>query len=359
MNSHHPEILTHSETLFDPCTVKDNINILTRFNQKIPVNIQTISESIRLQCLDIYDALKPLEKLGIRFELWLTGGSVRDLLLGHENNINDLDIMLSFVHHTSKRKITGKQFIEMTGINPLDYPGIAWLDKNYNEPPFSHWEKKSDNERSDSDIKIQACYDMSYCLVAQKLKIQSHYIPYLKSKTVSTDAIIEEDYLDNRLRGVLKINMPHWKWKCDLLITQHAPLAFLKAFDFGICKVAVQLYNSSLAIESKESFPLDVKEFFLNIRFDKDFLEDYELKQIRMNAQTVNIGQLKHSFDIHLPKILKKYPWKLVVIEDKTLNSDSEEESHEKSKYINTHIFNNKLNQSLNEKITKIRSQKI
>lgn len=362
MTKYHPEVFRLTHNLFGKNEEKKTIHHLSYFQKKIPQDIEQISISIIYQCKEIYEALKPLVDCGVVFDMWLVGGSVRDLLLGKHEAISDLDIMLSFSFHSSYKNPTAPRFISTTGINPLNHFDIAWPDKENisNKDPFNHWKSKKNPH-----IQKQICYDMVACLLKEKFTITDKYQPVLKSQENEKNKAIKktsfnppvtnafdkpDNYLNKRLSGVLKIKKETWKWNSDILITSSSPKDFLGAFDFGICKVGVDLVNSFFLAQNLDNFPQNSEQFFNQLKFDRHFLTDYKTQKITMDAHDINLSQLKHSCEIHLPKIVKKYDMPIVIYStpEKMLNISAPSEQI-KHNYIKSFLMQKKLTDKLIE----------
>lgn len=352
MIKYHPEVFRLTSNLFGKNADKKTIHHLSYFQKKIPPDIEKISNQILSQCEEIYQALKPLVDCGVVFDMWLVGGSVRDLLLGRHDVVSDLDIMLSFHYHTQNKNPSAARFISTSGINAHNHADIAWINefKIDNTKPFQHWQSKKNK-----NLTQQICYDMVACLLKEKFTITDKYQPILKIIENEKNKLIQkagfknnnpENYLNKRLSGVLKIKKETWKWNCDILITRTSPVEFLKAFDFGICKVGVDLIDSFFLAKNFDNFPKNSKSFFNQLKFDKHFLADYQNKKITMSAQDINLSQLKHSCEIHLPKIVKKYNMPVTIL---GLNNDTSPNEIIKNDYIKSFLMQKKLTDTLPE----------
>jgi len=88
----------------------------------------------------------------------------------------------------------------------------------------------------------------------------------------------------------------------------------MKAFDFGICITAIELVNAIDLRKQRFMFPQSPEELMKRVRLTHHFLEDIKNKQLSINvSKMINLRQLKHSCEKHLPRLEKKYLWKLKI----------------------------------------------
>jgi hypothetical protein len=362
--SYHPDLNYHTSQVLKNSSTKKQIHSLTYFNKSVPKNIEIITEKLRLQCLDIYTALKPLETMGINFELWLAGGSVRDLLLGKSEAISDMDICISFKTHNMARQVSGEEFLNNSGLaaEEFPFPSIAWRDGDKSKPVFSHWEgikKKikyskrnhhvyTTNEYEKTKIYTSICYEMLYCLLANSFELYQDFPPYAGKPA------LDNQYAGDRIDGVIKIRDPKWSWNCDILVTREHPQKFIDSFDFGICKVGVELVKANLSQYNVDFFPKDAKDFFLRMHFTKEFLTDVKAKNhvIRLENQAT-LTDIERSLEKHLPKISLKYDWPIVFKAPKLSGAygSSIDKIEEKSAFVKAFMMKEKLQLVLQEKI--------
>lgn len=363
--SYHPNLIYHTAHVLNASSTKKQIHSISYFDKIIPQDISGTADKLRTQCLDIYQALKPLEKLGINFEMWLVGGSVRDLLLKKSEMISDLDICISFKTHSMPRQVCIKDFLEYSGLKAEDFPDLAWRDGDGSKSAFSHWDainKKikfsrrnekayNENEKIKRITFTHICYEMVYCLLANKFDLYQGFPPYAGKFD------LDNQYAGDRIDGVLKIRDPQWTWNCDILITKEHPQKFIDSFDFGICKVGIELVKPHLSQYNVDFFPKNVKDLFLHVHFTKEFLIDIKAKQhvIRLENQA-SLHDIERSLEKHLPKITLKYDWPVVFNEplNKGGYGASIDKIEEKTEFVKAFLRRDKLELMLEEKTTSV-----
>ena len=362
--SYHPNLTKHTSRVLNPSPLKKQIHSLAYFDTIIPKNISLVAEKLRTQCLDIYEVLKPLEKMGINFDLWLVGGSVRDLLLKKSELISDLDICISFKSHSIIRQISAQDFLKHSKLKAEDFPLLAWKDGDRSKPAFSHWNainkkvkfskknsNNSENEKAKTIAFTHICYEMLYCLLANNFDLYQSFAPYAGKSN------LYNQYAGDRIDGVLKLRSPKWSWNCDILITKEHPQKFVDSFDFGICKVGIELVKSYLRHYNIEFFPQNIKDLFLRIHFTDEFLTDIKAKKhiIRLENQA-SLSDIQRSLENHLPKISLKYDWP-VVFKAPVICRDDEsgiDKIEEKINFVNSFLRKEKLEIFLGEKTTSV-----
>lgn len=373
MKNIHPEIFRLTDKIFDNNTISKTINKITYQDKSIPKDVSQTIESIQKQCWEIYKALEPLVHCGVVFDVWLTGGAVRDLLLKKHHQISDLDIMISFSAHSIGKTPSPEFFLNQSGINAKnEFSQLAWPTQEYEKPAFEHWSwihKKSKSRfvhYLGDDYCRQTMFEMVYCLLAKNFEIIEKYGP--KNMVLKRESELDiGEYVNNRLAGVIKLKKDTWKWNSDILITYNKPTSFLSVFDFGICKAGVELINSDYLIRNKDFFPQNERDFFEKMKFEKDFLTDIKNKKIIIkNFSGLEVNQLQRSLEKHLPKLLAKYPeYKIEIntasfknIKD-AINYPSLENEMKKTNFIHAWINQKTLKEKLPEKKEKEKVHKI
>jgi len=313
MHNLHPEVFRLYNDVNTKNPDRKTIHDLLFWKQKIPKEEQEILQNIINQFNDIYKLLKPMMKLGITFDLWLVGGSVRDLLLGNGSKISDLDIMLTFNRSVMPRIPTANSFIKKIKLdinNEQLKPLIYRTDPTI---PFLHW--KDLNKVSKKDWKINqarnklkplALFDMLACCLSKELDLYEIYKPADKTKDIE----LCQRYVDSRIDGVIKMKKDGWKWPVDIIVTQYIATDFIEAFDFNICKVAMELHRGSDIREQRKINKLNPGDLLKRVKLTNGFLTDFKNKQLNMSVgQMMTMRQVQHSVEKHLPKLEAKYPW--------------------------------------------------
>lgn len=348
----HPESIRLNGSIHSNIEEHNFINNLLYWNKDLPNEKRNTLESIRAQCEDIISQLQPLVDLGICFDLSLVGGSVRDFILDNSEQIKDLDIMLSFSNINGIHLPTIDQFINKTSFD-LNSKNIKATLKRNNQKHFDHWKRyyeiKNNNEPEKIALKNVILFDMVICALDKENELGETYKPHIHADESKIKNKKEEDaekYVDLRIEGVIKLKNKNWKWPVDILVTNYHLEPFLSAFDFGICKVGIELVRSNDLMEHRH-VPSKVPEDLLKrVKLTSSFLNDYKNKELSMFVgELFSLKQLKHSCEIHLPKLEAKYPWKLNIQLEKSIDQDDL-----KQPYLDTFNFQRKLNSELKNK---------
>lgn len=358
MRNVHPEVFRLYNNVNTRSIDKRTIHDLVFWKKRLPKDYKDILEKIINQFNDIQDSFKPLIEMGISFDLWLVGGSVRDLLLGNGHLIKDLDIMLSFNQGKSPMIPKAKVFMKKSKIdftNPVLQPIIY---REGSSIAFSHWDfletktKDYKVERQKTKVRKVALFDMLVCSLSKNLDPFEIYKPSLDA---SKDEKITEKYVDSRLDGVIKLRKEGWTWPVDILVTNNTVDAFLTAFDFGICKIAMELVRGSDIREQRKILPQNPSNLMKRIRLTKHFLDDLQNKQLSMSiSEGMSLRQVQHSCENHLERLEKKYPWKLKInVEESTFDANSlasKSNSDVRSEYLEAFFLKRKLDKNLDKK---------
>ncbi len=244
----------------------------------------------------VYDALTVLKTLGIDFTIDLTGGAVRDFVLGKADKIKDLDVMISMSSGYSSYKIrslTTEDF-EKAGFTQAHLDAVEWGGE-------TDWAV---------DENVVTCKLIALCF--ERHNAVSHkYFHSRDSRAETRDLDKPEDpasdYADemarDRLQGVIKLAHPSFNYEIDLLVTDLAKPQFLNEFDIDICKASFSISNSHY----KTTFPKDhshlVSRFIANQYFWADVLN----KTLTVNTTTKSKKMVASTIEKHLPRVEAKY----------------------------------------------------
>lgn len=357
MNNIHPEVFRLYNDVFTKNVDKKIINGLLFWNKKIPKENQLILDRIIRQSSEIYESLIPLTELGITFDMWLVGGSVRDLLLGNGKLIKDLDIMINVYQAPMPKIPKASQFIKKSkfDFNKKQLQSIV-LRKD-SKTHFEHWNllhskskdwKVKQKQRLLYDV---AAFDVFACALGQKFDLYELYPPSLEQVNNFENS---NQYLDLRLKGVIKIKKEGWDWPVDILMSNNNVDSFMQAFDFGICKTAIELVRSFDVRGQRFVFPQTAEDLMKRVRLTHHFLTDFKNKQHSMNvSEVMSLRQVKHSCEDHLPRLEKKYPWSVKInvddYGDEFDGNGAKETNIQKQKedYLNAFFLQRKLNRTL------------
>lgn len=373
--NYHPEVFRLYNDIYNKINNRKVINDLVYWNKKIPKEQSDIVIKIQHQCEDIFKTLKPLIKMGLTFDMWVVGGSVRDLLLGNHNNIKDLDIVLSFSHYPPIKYPSAKQFLNKSEFNfELESLKEIVYKNNENEEKleaFKTW--SSINFKTKSKLRIKKNelfkkvikYDMVAVALAQNHIIEKSYPPIInlddKSSKTNNESNnpdnIQQTYLDSKIDGVIKLNDKNWSWPVDIFITNFNIHDFVESFDFGICKTALCVVRKEEVVGQNYIFPKDDKKIFNRLMFTEHFLNDFVNKSLSFYINPgFTINQIEKSLDNHLPRLKNKYDWKVISIFDNYISDNDIRKKYVESYFLKKEIEKNLEVKSKNENKNKVKS---
>jgi hypothetical protein len=317
MHNLHPEVFRLHNDVNTKHIDRKTIHELLFWKKKLPQESKEALDNIIKQYNDIFNSLKPMMKLGITFDLWLVGGSVRDLLLGKSSLISDLDIMLTFRQQVQPKIPTASFFMKRSKLDFTKEQIQSIIYRNNSETPFAHWnileEESTDWKINQAKQKIRptALFDILACCLAQNLDLYEIYSPKVDGEN---SVELTQRYVDHRITGVIKIRKDNWKWPVDIIISEYNVNEFIESFDFGICKVAIELLRGSDVREQRKLLPLTAKNLMKRARLNSQFIKDYQAKELNMVVTSgMTLRQVQHSVEKHLPKLEAKYAWPVKV----------------------------------------------
>ena len=238
-----------------------------------------MNEKIENTCLKVVnDLLLITEKNERKLDVSIVGGALREMVL-EKDEVSDIDLLVSldsklnmFSEYEEKREYISSY--EMTSLNNyLNYEKNQLL-KIANQLKESGYEVKEyifvdTNNESDNEVnRKQAEYET-----------------------------------DKRLYGVLKIKHKSLNYNVDLLFTLGAHNFVQERFDFNICKI-----ESFLVTDSKINNYQKGNWITNNIIKSNKFLTDIKNKEITYLEHDAPSESVRKSFEVHFPKIKKKYP---------------------------------------------------
>ncbi len=236
-----------------------------------------MNEKIENTCLKVVnDLLLITEENERKLDVSIVGGALREMVL-EKDEVSDIDLLVSldsklnmFSEYEEKREYSS---YEMTSLNSyLNYEKNQLL-KIANQLKESGYEVKEyifvdTNNESDNEVnRKQAEYET-----------------------------------DKRLYGVLKIKHKSLNYNVDLLFTLGAHNFVQERFDFNICKI-----ESFLVTDSKINNYQKGNWITNNIIKSNKFLTDIKNKEITYLEHDAPSESVRKSFEVHFPKIKKKY----------------------------------------------------
>lgn len=370
MNNNHPEVFRFYTNVFTKNPNRKIINDLFYWGKEIPKEKYDILLDMLKQLDDIKKSLDPLIKLGIVFDIWLTGGSVRDFLLNKETLIKDLDVMIKLNTYCDLELLQIDKFLKETNFK-VDTPKLKELSLRDSSKPFSLWThtnkyyRSSKRRQKEQKTKDQVYFDMFTIALGQHFEIEEFYPP--KEKTIEN----AESYLDLRLKSVIKIKKDSWKWPVDILMTDYHIDNFLQGFDVGICQASLEYVNKDDLLKQKETTPKKPEDLLKLAQINHSFLEDVKNKELKLRITGgMNVNQIINSLENHIPRLEKKYDWKIVINymnKDFTENFNWDKEELEKLlkkdkrgmvSMIKNYFLSRKIKNNLNESSIKYLSDK-
>jgi len=227
--------------------------------------------------------LQPLTEMSIDYSLDLTGGSVRDYVLGNHDKIKDLDFMVSVQdEHVSYYKI---------------------------EQHFSQAHIQEVNINSDDSLETKKVKLVQLCLLKSQEEITvynhikdnkynkgSSYDPYFEITSTRPDE-------KARIMAVYKINQRNTHYPIDIILTDYSKPHFIDDFDFDICKASLCFINSHV----NKQFPSEPNHLISRFVAPNEFWADVHNKRITYNCGYRNIYHVNGAFDKHLPRVKAKY----------------------------------------------------
>lgn len=317
MHNLHPEVFRLHNDINTKHIDRKTIHNLLFWKKKLPQESKNALDNIINQYNDIFNSLKPMMKFGITFDLWLVGGSVRDLLLSKPELISDLDIMITFRQSVQPKIPKTSNFIKKSKLDFTNEQIKPLVYRNNSEIPFEHWsllEKKSKDwkvNQAQQKLRPTALFDMLACCLAQDLDLYEIYKPKFDGEN---SVEMTERYVDHRISGVIKIRKNTWKWPVDIILSEYNVNEFIESFDFGICKSAIELLRGSDIREQRKLIKHTPKSLMTRVRLHPSFIKDYRAKELNMIVSGgMTLRQVQHSVEKHLPKLEAKYPWPVKV----------------------------------------------
>ncbi len=252
---------------------------IKRINGEISREYFDIVSSMKDQINVLIGKLTPLYELGLKFDVYLAGGALRDLLLNNENNIRDLDIIFDFSGHieNNKKKLSE---ISVFVLNKI-------FDTQINK---TQWEEMDTKQKS---------FFMIFNLLQKEYNIEkSHTLEELKNKS----SLSNETYkhlLNKDLEAVISISDSNLTYPMDILVINTNIDKYLDTFSFDFCKVKLQVLNLE-----KSKIITNVYDFLQLIHVPKNFIKDAVSK-------TLTLRMDKYSSVEFIEKILTKHYGKI------------------------------------------------
>lgn len=238
-----------------------------------------MNEKIENTCLKVVnDLLLITEENERKLDVSIVGGALREMVL-EKDEVSDIDLLVS-------------------------------LDSKLNM--FSEYEEKREyiSSYKMTSLNNYLNYEKNQLLkIANQLKESGYEVKeyiFLDTSNESDNEVNRkqaEYETDKRLYGVLKIKHKSLNYNVDLLFTLGAHNFVQERFDFNICKI-----ESFLVTDSKINNYQKGNWITNNIIKSNKFLTDIKNKEITYLEHDAPSESVRKSFEVHFPKIKKKYP---------------------------------------------------
>ena len=310
------------------------VNLFNKYalvSDTVTLDQWTILQEIIDIKLIIEEQLKPLDKIG-NYHLSVVGGSLRDLLVGQDKDINDYDIVIS-ANSIMKEKIIDlakEMSIEVNNYDKdLQNIKLFKIAAAKEQKEITGYEWNDDNEKNIIE-KIER--DFYFSKIVNKLMIG------LPGHKCYSENNVREKYMNFHINSINQFNTK--TKKVDLIVSQEYGAMFVTTFDFELCKIYADLKN----IHTKE-------ELLNNIIPLGSMLRDMEDKTLSVNGLKFPKENLEYFFNKHLLKLIDKYPnHKVNIFAQKAVQEFT---SEEKERWIFAHHL--KLKNSMPEKGYKVK----
>ena len=278
--------------------------------------------SIKNQLNSFIGKMQPIFELGVKFNIYLAGGALRDLLLNNSTNIRDLDVIFDFSEYVDSN---AKKLSEMS---------VYMLSKIFGELHLTQtqWDELDPKQKS---------FLLIFKVTQQEYNIEKKYtLEELKNKS-SLENETYSHLLNKELEAVISISHPSYEYPMDILVINTNVDAYLDTFSFDICKVKLLLVNMS-----KPQIITNVYDFMKFIHTSKHFLKDAMEKTLTLKMYRYsNVGLIEKILTKHYNKIKQKYSdFKVNLDAGTSEDMKKYKEAYESSQSLNNLLPNKKVN---------------
>lgn len=234
--------------------------------------------------LQIDNALTILKEYNLEYEISLVGGAVRDFIMNKTEQVNDFDVVLRFPnvenYYLSNKAIEEDSIL----MNEEQY-----TTKNIK---FKQMFKKY------MDTNIQDITVRSLILLIQKIMSSNNF----ENKLFLNENNKTENYINNHICGILKMEKMGINRKIDLIIIKNNEHDFVNTFNFDLCKGYINYTN--MISSNKNNDHLNLLD---NIILTKNMVSDIINKKMTMNLQNLTEEHLHYYMNKHYIKMKNKY----------------------------------------------------
>ena len=254
---------------------------ITFYLGRVPELHYNTASNIVNQINDLIIKLIPLYQVGLRYDIYLIGGALRDFMLAGPTRIKDLDILFSINKDSIKTVLERTPLITLESIIGKDlHSKIDW---------------NNDSETN----KIHGLFNY---ILSKNYDVEKAFtIDDIESK-----AIVKDDYeniLTKELEGLISMNGTDNSFPMDILLTTAKIDDYLKTFSFEICKAYVPFFQH----EHARMMP-SVFYFLESIHVTNGFMRDAMEETISMYMPNFGtIQKIEKAVKNHLPRVIEKY----------------------------------------------------
>lgn len=320
-NAFYDLINTNNFTKNNKKEILDNIfneskNALEIVNNSF--NVEFVGNKIVTMAMKtIRPILNKEEVLKSKITASIMGGCIRDFILNKENEIKDIDMVISLESYSNKE------------IEKLANKNLNNKNLNY----YKEIKKELEKQKKEKDNLVIMVNDLEvmntpqpfdetnfaiilkmvggYLLVKNNLEKTNQYqiqdnieqIIKILKKESENDIPGEYQLLEDKVFSVIKLQKNN-EYPIDLIFTSLDIETYRKRLDFDICKVEFRLMDRV----ERLNFPKKSEELISRFKYCPNFLYDVIQKKLSYDVWVNNEKNNERSLFEHLPRIQKKYP---------------------------------------------------
>ena len=281
-------------------------------------NMEFVGQKIITMAMKtIRPILNKEEPLKSKITASIMGGCIRDFILNKENEIKDIDMVISLESYSNKE------------IEQLVNKNLSNKNLNY----YKEIKKELEKQKKEKDNLVIMVNDLEvmntpqpfdetnfaiilkmvggYLLVKDKLEKTNQYqmqdnieqILKILKKESENDIPGEYQLLEDKVFSVIKLQKNN-EYPIDLIFTSLDIETYRKRLDFDICKVEFRLMDRV----ERLNFPKKSEELISRFKYCPNFLYDVIQKKLSYDVWVNNEKSNERSLFEHLPRMQTKYP---------------------------------------------------
>lgn len=260
------------------------IKKIKHLNGDMPVEYFDIVSNIRNQLNSFVGKMQPIYELGIKFNMYLAGGALRDLLLNNHQKIRDLDVIFDFSDYV---ETNNKKLSEMS---------VFMLNKLFGNLNLTQ------TQWDDLDSK-QKVFLLIFNVLQKEYTIEKKYtLEELKVKS-SLENETYSHLLNKELEAVISISSSTIHYPMDILVINTNIDNYLDTFSFDLCKIKLSIVNMG-----KPQIITNIYDFMKYIDTPKHFIKDAMEKTLTLKMYKYSdVGLVEKILNKHYTKIKEKY----------------------------------------------------